>query len=339
MQVTRNDVARRAGVSAAVVSYVLNGGPRGVSADKAERVRRAVEELQYRPNSVARALRLQRSNTLGLIIQDAANPFFAELSRAIEDVAYERGYILLLGNSVNSADRERDYLRVFLERQVEGILFVSAATHAAVPTDRKGYPPVVALDRVPNAAAMSAVVVDNRAAARELVAHLIGHGHRRIALLGGPNELPTSRERLAGWRDALRTAGFAASPRLRTESAFTRPGGAAAMRELLGSTKPPTAVFAASEQQAIGALSELYAAGLRVPTDIAIGAVDGTEAAEFAIPPLTVVRQPVVEIARRAVDLVLQLARKPGPPRREVVPYQLVIRRSCGCIAEGTDRA
>ena len=113
MEVTRKDVARLAGVSDAVVSYVLNGGPRGVSSDKAERVRRAVEKLQYRPNSVARALRLQRSNALGLIIPDAANPYFAELSRAVEEAAYERGYILLIGNSLDF---------------IHGLFFIAART-------------------------------------------------------------------------------------------------------------------------------------------------------------------------------------------------------------------
>lgn len=327
MQVTRRDVAQLAGVSDAVVSYVLNGGPRGVSSDKAERVRRAVEKLQYRPNSVARALRLQRSNALGLIIPDAANPFFAELSRAVEEAAYERGYILLVGNSLDSTERERDYVRVFRERQVEGILFVSAAGRFGAVAQDAGGTALIALDRVGSGNSMSSVAVDNRAAAQAVVEHLIGHGHQRIGCVGGPAELPTSRDRSAGWRAALHSAGLPASPRLRATAPFSRRGGYIATRQLLADR--PTALFAASEQQAIGSLHALWEAGLRAPDDIALGAFDGTEVAEFTGPPLTVARQPVAEIARRAIDLATASA--PARARHEVVAFELVVRRSCGC--------
>lgn len=333
--VTRAAVALRANVSTAVVSYVLNNGPRPVAPATRERVLRAIEELGYRPNAVARALKLRRTETIGLVVPDNSNPYFAELAKAIEDRAYLAGYALVLGNSSNDAKREAAQLRTIGERQVDGLLFIGSSPHADLSQLHDSGIPVVLLDRTSDDYAFPSVVVDNRAGARAGTEHLIRHGHRRVACIAGPTDIPAAEEREAGWRQALRAHRIARGGVLE-RAPFTREGGYLAARRLLSLSERPTAIFASSDLQGIGALRACHEARLRVPTDIALLAFDGTQEAEYTTPPLSVVCQPIEQIAATAIQILLGVEGTDGQ-RHIVLEPSLVLRASCGCRADDID--
>lgn len=328
--VTRNTVAQHAGVSTAVVSYVLNNGPRPVAPETRERVLRAIAEVGYRPNSVARALRSKRTMTLGLLVPDSSNPYFAELAKALEDAAFGKGYALLMANSSNDPERELSQLRALVARQVDGLLVVrtgaTASLHAEVPVETA----LVLLDRAIDRDLFPSVTADNYGGARAGVEHLAAHGHERIACVSGPADVAAARDRERGWAAAMADAGLKAEPALVVRSAFSREGGYESARKLLGSRRPPTALFASSDLQAVGVLRACHEAGVRVPEDLAVVSFDGTHESEFTCPPLTVVQQSVATLAQLAMDLVLAPADGTAP-RHLVAPYSLVRRHSCGC--------
>jgi LacI family transcriptional regulator len=328
--VTRAEVARRAGVSTAVVSYVLNDGPRGVSDEARARVLEAVAALDYRPNGIARALRAQRTQTIGLIVPDNSNPFFAELARAIEDESFGRGYALLLGNSGEDPEREESYIRTFLQRQVDALLLISVATAPDLTALEGRTTTAVVLDRSLPGGTVASLVVDDEGGALEGVRHLVEHGHREIGLIAGPDDVAAAQERHRGWSRALEEAGVEASETLVVASAFTRGGGYAAGRELLARRPMVSAVFASSDVQAIGLLRAAADAGLRVPDDLAVVSFDGIEESGYSVPRLTTLQQPVELIAKRAVERLLDDV-DPGDDLHEVLPVRLVVRGSCGC--------
>lgn len=336
--VTRAAVAKVAGVSTAVVSYVLNDGPRPVAPTTRERVLRAIEELGYRPNAIARALKLRRTHTIALVVPDNSNPFFAELAKAIEDIAYSRGYAILLGNSSNDHDRERAQIRTLTGRQVDGLLLISASGRPDLSDIQASNTPVVLLDRVTNAQGLPSVVVDNPEGACLGVQHLIQHGHRRIACISGPSDLPAALDREDGWRRALRGHGQRVTARLVERAAFSRDGGYFAAQRLLSRVPRPTAIFASSDLQGIGALRACHEASLRVPEDVALLAFDGTQESEYTTPPMSVVRQPIEQIAAAAVDMLLRRDREPAD-RQVVLRPHLLLRRSCGCPLDATGAA
>lgn len=326
---TRAEVASRAKVSPAVVSYVLNNGPRPVAPATRERVLRAIDELGYRPNAVARALVLRRTETIGLVVPDNSNPYFAELAKAIEDVAYSAGYAIVLGNSSNDSHRECAQLRTLSERQVDGLLFIGSSSHPDLSHLQGSGIPVVLLDRASDDYTFPSVVVDNQAGARIGVEHLVRHGHGRVACIGGPEFLPAAAEREAGWRQALRTHRIARAGVLE-RSEFSREGGYLAARRLLALEERPSAIFASSDLQGIGALRACHEAGLRVPEDIALLAFDGTQESEYTTPPLSVVCQPIDEIAAKSIEILLS-GEGQQTGRHLVLQPSLLLRRSCGC--------
>ncbi|WP_433163090.1 LacI family DNA-binding transcriptional regulator [Kribbella sp. CA-247076] len=316
--VTRNDVAAYAGVSTAVVSYVVNEGPRRVSPETRERVLEAIRVLGYRPNATARALRMGTTRTFGLITPDGGNPLFAELAKAIDKEASAHGYVVLQTSTDGDPATEHAKIAELLTRQLSGLLLVAPTEDP----DLTGVDvPVVAINRVLERA--TSVRSQYREGARQGVEHLIGHGHRRIGLvIGGGGRA----ERELGWRDALQEAGLDEGPIARTT--FSRAGGYAAGRELLSATNRPTAVFASSDLQAIGVLRAVHEAGLRVPDDVAIVSFDGTAETEYTWPPLTVVRQPLEHLAQQAVDRLIN----PRPAVESLTcPTALTLRTSCGC--------
>ncbi len=212
MAVTRADVARRAGTSPALVSYVLNGGPRKVAPATEARILQAIDELGYRPNAVARSLRMARGHSLGLILPDSSNPYFALLARAIEEVSYRSGYPLLVGNAADSAEREIGYLHAFVDRQVEGLLVIPTAEDEDLEKEfAKVGVPLVVLDRSLDQTVFANVVAASVEGSRDVVRHLIEHGHTQIACLSGP-EVSTSEERVAGFRQAMGDAGLEPGP-------------------------------------------------------------------------------------------------------------------------------
>jgi LacI family transcriptional regulator len=325
--VTRDDVARQAGVSSAVVSYVVNNGPKSVAPKTAARVRDAIELLDYRPNPSAKALRKGRTDILGLVLADD-NPFFIEYASAIAEEAYQRGRALMIANARHDLESETRLVDDLLARQVDGIIAASVS-HDPHDAFRRSFrlPPIVLLDASTAVSGFAGVGLDGAAAGRLAVEHLVGvHGHRRIGLALGEVGEGVEDPRERGWREALRSAGLPEGPVARVP--WTRDGGYEAGRLLLDSPDPPTAVFACSDLVAVGLLRAAHERALALPGDLAVVSFDGTKEAEYSWPPLTVVAQPIAAMARAAVTLALDPAR--------ATPYAqfqgtLVVRRSCGC--------
>ncbi|MEH0986053.1 LacI family DNA-binding transcriptional regulator [Micromonospora sp. CPCC 205556] len=330
----RSDVARLAGTSPSVVSYVLNDGPRGVAPATRERVLAAIAELGYRPNAVARSLRMSRTMTFGLVIPDNSNPFFAELARCIEEVGFEYGYTMLLGNAMDDDEREAAYVRALLDRQVDGLILVPAHGARTWIAELSQTPvPRLVLDRqiaIPHA---TQVLVDNEAGAYEATAHLLSHGHRRIGCLAGPADLYPTVDRVAGWRRALSEARLDPDASPLVHVPFGRAHGYRAGRQLLGGAQPPDALFVASDEQAVGVLRAAAELGVRVPADLALCSFDGIEASAYTVPALTTMRQPFEELGRAAVEWLVSRVETPATPAtRIVLAARLVARGSCGCV-------
>ena len=330
--VTRTDVAKRAGVSSAVVSYVVNSGPRNVAPETRERVLQAIEELGYRPNASARALKRGVSETIGLVISDITNPYFSEYSHAIEEAAAERGLSVIFTNSALAVGPESEVIYKMILRGVDGVLLASTLDEPDLDAARSAGIPVVLLDRSRPVGGYASVGSNFREASRIGVEHLIAHGHDRIGLVTGYTGGSTTLDREDGWRDALLGSGLEPGPVIR--STFTSEGGFDAGIRMLQEDDRPTAVFVLSDQQAIGFMNAAHQAGLQLPGDMAVVSFDGTTESRFSWPPLTVMRQPVREMAHAAVDLLGK--RDPESRVHHVFNSQLVVRQSCGCTF-GTD--
>ncbi|MEV6207326.1 LacI family DNA-binding transcriptional regulator [Kitasatospora sp. NPDC051914] len=325
---TLHDVAHEVGVSAKTVSRVLNGdGP--TSAATREKVLAAVERLGFQPNLMARNIRTGGPDTtIGLVVPEMGNPFFGTLAGGIESEVRERGLTLLLGSSGDDPVRERDLISTFLARRVSALMVVPAAgsDHAHLKLARSSGLPVVFLDRPGSGLATDCVVSSNRAGAREGVAHLIAHGHRRIGFIGDlPASLYTRRERFAGYQDAMAAAGLAHERSL-VLGAHSQADAAAATAKLLGLADPPTALFAANNLAAMGTVVALARAGRK---DIALVAFDDVPLAEILEPGLTVVAQDPAALGAVAARTALaRLDGDRGRARTIVVDTRLVVRGS-----------
>lgn len=331
---TVQDVARHAGVSVATVSYVLNG-TRFVSAGLRERVLAAVRELHYEPNAAARTLRSNRSHTLGLILPDLRNPFFTETVRGVEDVAEGHGYTVLLANSDEDPQREATHLRVLRAKHVDGLILAPAG--GAYPELDElvdmGFP-LVLLDREVAGLGTSVVMLDNEAAARAAVDHLIRLGHERVGMIAGRPPISSTVDRQRGYRRALDEAGLAFDEQLVATGGSTIDGGKAAATILLEQPSPPTAIFSANNLMTIGAVMAIERHGLAVPGDVALVGFDDFPWADVFRPRLTTVAQPLYELGRTAAELVLkQLSGVGHDPERVLLPGTLVVRDSSGARA------
>jgi LacI family transcriptional regulator len=333
--VTRADVARYAGVSSAVVSYVVNHGPKPVAPATAARVREAIDLLGYRPNVTARALKLGTTGMLGLIVPDSSNPFFAEYALEIEQVAADRGMVLLMANSNSDAEVEAHLIMDLLGRQVDGLIVSPAAGLPRQRPARRSPTPTVYIDNAVSVPDLATIGTDAVAGSRLAVEHLLGgHGHDSVALLVGSGYRRTVDEREFGWRQAVREAGRPDGLVLREP--FTREGGYQGGLRLLAMRPRPTAVFTSNDMQAVGLLRAAHELDVQVPEDLAIVSFDGTSESEYCWPPLTTARQPIREMAEAAVQVVVDPV---GPPVHQMFPVELVIRRSCGCEPAPVDNS
>lgn len=333
MAVTRKDVANAAGVSPAVVSYVVNGGPRGVATTTRKAVEQAIQELGYRPNRIAASLRRKQTHALGLIVPDNTNPYFAELAREIEAVAFAQGFAVVLGNAMEDPEHELRYVREFLDRQVDGLLLIpSQDKTAALREARENGTPLVVLDREVTATVPAQVVSDNVAGGALAATHLSEHGRTRIACIAGPVEVKNAGDRVLGWETALDDLELQSVGLLR-RAPISRFEGRNAALALLREHPTIDGIFVASDEQAIGVLRALREVERECPTDVAVVSYDGTSYAALTTPGLTTVRQPIAAIADRGVRLLLDQQRqetwRPAAPIR--MPVTLVPRGSCGC--------
>jgi LacI family transcriptional regulator len=324
---TRADVARYAGVSTAVVSYVVNDGPRRVAPETAARVRAAIEILKYRPNVNARALKRGSTEMLGLVLPTITNPFFAEYVRALEVAAAAHGYVMVVATSDANEAQETRIVTDLANRRVDGLLISTVLPPAGFRAIMMPGRPTVLIDCATPFAGYTAVGPDSRDAARRLVDHLITvHGHQSIALIMGLPSGPVPEPREQGWSDAFRSHDLPPGPIVRTT--FSRHGGYEAAMQLLSWPTRPNAIFAASDELSTGALKAIREAGLRCPDDIAIVSYDGTMESEYCSPPLTVARQPIWAMAEAAVSAVLNAS---PPAGHQSFATEIVIRESCGC--------
>lgn len=327
---TRADVARMAGTSTAVVSYVINDGPRPVAPETAERVRAAIRDLNYRPNAVARSLRLQRTRALGLVVPDLANPFFAELASTIEMNAAEYGQALLLGNSLDSEEREARNLRTFGDYRVDGLIIVPVASGSGSLTLLRDLDmPVVVLDRPVPGAGAPTVLPDNLGGARAATQHLLDHGYPEVGCIAGPEAILTAEERLQGWREAIHAVGLRAQERYVVRSEFDRDAGYRVAIELLSQPDRPRALFVSSDEQAFGVLKASAKLGLRVPEDLALVGFDGLHHSRSTVPSLATMRQPFERYGELAVSLIHQ--HTAGVSEVTRLPVKLQRGGTCGC--------
>jgi LacI family transcriptional regulator len=299
------DVARRADVSAATVSRVLNGHS-SVDPHLAERVRAAVAELDYRPSALARNLRRSRTSLWAVIISDVGNPFFTSLVRGVEDVAQSSGYSVVLCNSDEDPVKEANYVSVALAEQVAGVIMSPSGQPAAAARLLDAGTPLVLIDReLPDVRADS-VLVDNERGAAEATSHLIAGGYRRIACITGPQSVSTARRRLRGYQQALVEAGGSFDGSLVRYADFRRTGGRQAMSELFHLPQPPDAVFVANNLMAVGVLECLHERGTAVPDQIGVVGFDDLPWPELVRPALTTVGQPTYELGKVAAQLLAE---------------------------------
>ena len=316
-------------------SRVINS-PGIVSAGTRGRVEEAIEELGYVPNRVARSLRLKRTHTLALVVTDITNPFWTTVARGVEDAAQGAGFNVILCNTDESEAKQQRYLDVLLQKRVDGILLVPAGTSTELGDwIRKQSTPMVVLDRRIRCAQVDFVCGDSEGGAYQLIRHLLSLGHRRIAVLSGPKDISTAEDRVTGYRKALIEAGLEVRSDWVRYGEFNQESGYEMAQQVLAALPRPTALFAANNFIAIGALRALRHAGLRVPEDLSVVAFDDLTSGLVIEPFLTVVDQPAYEMGRRATELLL--ARLSGSAtngyREIVLPTQLAVRRSsspCG---------
>jgi LacI family transcriptional regulator len=333
---TIRDVAQKAGVSVATVSRVLNdSGP--VSETTRERVEEAVMELQYTPHGAARSLSTRRTTNLGVILPDLYGEFFSQVIRGMDRATRLAGYHLLLSSSHADQDEVSAALRVMRAR-VDGLIVMSPdlspeeLTRVVPPGS-----PVVLVNSPGVSDQFDTLNVDNRGGVRRVVRHLAELGHRRIGLIGGAPSNFDAWERRQGYREGLKEMGLDWRAEWEVTSDFTKSGGHAGGRFLSRVKERPTAVFAANDSMAVGALSAFQEAGLRVPEDMALVGFDDVPISRYVTPPLSTVHVDLTQLGERAVELLLGALRegKDHEPRHEVVDTLLVVRRSCGGRAAG----
>lgn len=327
------DVARAAGVSASTVSRVINQ-PEMVKPETRTRVEAAIRTLGYRPSRVARRLRVRggRSALIGLVIPDLQNPFFADLARGVEDAARTNGYTVLIGNTDEDPERERHYLQVMGAESVDGVILPPSGRRSpAVAELVNGGTPVVYVDRRLPEPSVDVAVIDNVRGAREATAHLIRRGYRRIGFIHGMLRLSTSRERLQGYREALEEHGIPFDPELTRAGDSKQASGRRLAAELISLKPACDALLVGNSMMTLGALEAIRAAQLDIPNKLALVGYDDMPWALALDPPLTVVRQPVYDLGKVAVELLVQ---RIGDTKRSttvvMLQPELLVRESSG---------
>ena len=328
---TIHDVAKRAGVAPITVSRVINNSGY-VSKETRQRVEEAIAELEYVPNVIARSLRSKRTNTLALVLTDITNPFFTVIARGVEDTASNAGMTVIYCNTDESEIEEEKYLQLLLQKQVDGILLVPARSISrSVDLIRERGKPVVVLDRKIQGVEVDNVRGDSEGGAYQLVKLLIDQGHTHIAVLSGPMDVSTAKDRVTGYRRALEEAGLQENE-LVYFGAFTQASGFEMTQKALSLNPRPTALFAANNFIAYGALKALRQADLDVPAAISVVAFDDLPPGLITDPFLTVAAQPAYQMGHLATEMLLnRLQSEDQPPYQEtILQTELIIRNSSG---------
>jgi LacI family transcriptional regulator len=324
-------VAQLANVSIATVSRTINHNA-SVNPKMANRVWEVIRELNYLPNTQARALVSGRSRLLGLIVSEITNPFFPELIQGFEDVAVEHGYEILIGSTNYDPERMKSCIRRMIERKAEGVAVMTFGIEEPLLdqlADRKI--PLVFVDVGPERPGISLLRVDYHHGIRQGVQHLAALGHRDIAFVTGPLSLHSAHSRLAAFQRAMQECGIVVDTRWIVEGDHTMEGGIAAAEKLLTGARLPTAVMCSNDMTAIGVLHKAYRAGLRVPDDLSIIGFDNIHITQMTIPPLTTIQMSCFDLAREAVmALRAHVEQTPAPKRDYPIETQLVVRETTG---------
>jgi DNA-binding LacI/PurR family transcriptional regulator len=328
-------IARAANVSIATVSRTINHVPT-VNPEIAKRVWEVVDELDYFPNTQARALVSGRSKIFGLVVSEITNPFFPELIQGFEDIAVEHGYEILVSSTNHDPQRMSHCIRRMLERKVEGVAIMTFGIEEPLLDQlAKRNVPLVFIDVGPKRPGISLLKVDYHHGIHQGVQHLAALGHRNIAFISGPATLHSAQSRLTAFSTSLKECGITPHPDWIIEGNHTMEGGIAAMERLLAANqkKLPTAVMCSNDMTAIGVLHKLYRAGLRVPDDLSVIGFDDIQIAEVTIPPLTTVQMSRFDLARAAVAALRAHAENPNDPaakRDYKIQTDLIVRESTG---------
>nr|WP_206108652.1 catabolite control protein A [Paenibacillus thiaminolyticus] len=334
--VTIYDVAREAGVSMATVSRVVNNNP-NVKPQTRKKVYEAIERLGYRPNAVARGLASKKTTTVGVVIPDISNSIFAEVARGIEDIANMYHYNIILCNADKKKEKEIRVINTLLEKQVDGLVFMGGVvTEDHIQAFRTASVPIVLCATTDEHASIPSVDIDHEGAAYDAVNTLIRHGHRDIAMISGTLQDPANGfARFQGYKKALEGAGIEYKEDLVRIGNYRYESGVEAMKYFLGLKKRPTAIFAATDEMAIGAIHCIQDAGLKVPDDFSVISVDNIRMASMVRPQLTTVAQPMYDIGAVAMRLLTKLMKKENVENSQVVlPHETILRLSVSQVNE-----
>lgn len=336
MAVSSKEIAAHAGVSQATVSRVINNKP-NVREETRRRVLAVIEELGYVPNAEARSLVTQRTTKIGLIVSDIINPFYPELVESVEEFARDSGYAILLCNTQRDPSKDQIYARFLIEQRVAGVLFTSITPQSNAPMQfLKAKIPFVFTNRYLRDIPVPSVLTDNVGGAYKMTEYLLELGHSRIAFIRGLLNTTTSQDRELGYRRCLTDNGLEVDETLLEQGDYTRRAAHEATVRLLQLPSPPTAIFCANDYMAFGALDAAYDFGLRVPDKVSIVGFDNIELSSLKAISLTTVEQPIVEMARRAMEILLNLIENEVPPQEpwvEVYEPKLIVRRTSGRVA------
>ncbi|MET3134527.1 LacI family transcriptional regulator [Oxalobacteraceae bacterium GrIS 1.11] len=328
---TMKQVAQQAGVSTSTVSHVLNN-TRVVSEDVRARVLAVINDLRYVPSAVARSLKNDRTHTIGMVVPNNSNPYFAELIRAIEDASFKLGYNIILCNCYDDASKQVAQLRVLMEKRIDGLILVSSGSDGELTRFLAGDRlPTVLVDREIAGVGADFIESDHERGGYLATQYLLELGHRAIACVSGPKDLLPSRERVAGYLRALREAGLRLRLNWLVHSDFTSQGGYGAFQQLLALPERPTAVFVSNDLMAIGGICAASEAGVHIPSQLSVLGYDDIALAAFSNPPLSSIAQPKQEIGALTARVLVERMRNPDLPlRRERLQPTLVVRKSTG---------
>lgn len=326
---TMKQVAEKAGVSTSTVSHVINN-TRVVSDDVRARVLAVIQELRYIPSAVARSLKNDKTHTIGMMIPNNSNPYFAEVIQGIEDASFKLGYNIILCNSYDDPKKQAAYIRVLMEKRIDGLILVSSGSDQELTQllADEGIPKVL-VDREVTGVAADFIEADHEQGGYLATKYLLDLGHRDIACVSGPKDLLPSRDRISGYLRALKEAGVKFRMDCLVHSDFTSQGGFSAFQQLLALKNRPTAIFASNDLMAIGGICAASEARVRIPADLSVIGYDDIALASFSTPPLTTIAQPKYEIGvLTARALVERIMDGNLPLRREMLQTKLVVRQS-----------
>ena len=322
------EVAVAANVSVATVSRTL-AMPDVVAPETRQRVHDAIRRMGYKPNAQARNLRTARTHVIVALVPDISNPFFAEVIRGIEQVAHQNRYSVLLGDTQYSLDREQAYANLIDSRQADGLISLMPHTPTIEALAPSGRMPIVNACEYVKDRSITSVYIDNIAAATEATNYLLALGHRNVAFVTGPMNSPISTDRDKGYELALSSAGIKRNRKLTIEGDFSVESSIRGLDSLLARGERFTAVFCSNDEMAFGAIRAIRARGKRVPEDISVVGFDDIRFARYFDPPLTTIAQPMADLGREAMSMLIEiLTGDDVPPRKRILPTQLIVRGS-----------